>query len=286
MRTALWESDNGRTIRLGHEPPFLLANLDGNIMQGRAEAVTPPRSDGEYTAFLTNGPRTINITGSIIAYGNKTYPAQTALDDLKSGLCEAFNPKYFGRLTYYSEAGGRSIRCRPAALPSFEKRAVNTHAFDIDLRSDSSVWEGAEEITVTLGDYKKLFRFPWHVSGTVFGYSVKTARVLNRSTEDIYPVVEVSPTADLVTVSNKTTGRFISVTRPIRQGQRLVIDMREYSAVIHSENGSSSDVSFWLTPDSEYFPLAPGINIITVENENPNETPVTRIRYRPPYMGV
>ncbi len=286
MRTALWESENGRTVRLRDAPPFLLATLDGNVMSGRPETVTPPRSDGDYTVFVSNGPRTINITGPIVAYGNRAYSAQAALDDRRAELCEAFNPKHFGRLTYYSEAGGRSIRCRPAALPTFEKRTENAQAFDIDLQADVSGWESAEEKIAVLGDQTRLFRFPWHVSNTVFGYSITQARIHNPSTEDIYPVIEVCPTAELVTVRNKTTGRHISINRPIRQGQKLVINMRDCSATIHSPDGSSADVSYWLTMGSEFFALEPGQNVLTVENESPNETPVTSIRYRLPYMGV
>ncbi len=290
MRTVTWETDDGYTIQLGAEPPFLFKELKDNL-GATAEVVKPPRFDGQRTYHVALASRIINITGSMVAYGNKQLDAQIVFDRHRSHLSQAFSPNRWGYLTYHSAAGNRRIYCRPLATPTFGSRVGITCTLDIEFTSDSPYWESSDEHVYTVGKKMKLWHFPMTFNRIVFGARPKTALLRNPTGEIIYPTIEVTSTAQLVTVSNQTIEKEISINRPITEGQKMVIHTEDASATIWTkeEGGGyrqTEEASHWLTLDSEPWGLVPGENIVTISNEVAEETPITYIKYRHPFLGV
>lgn len=290
MRSVTWMSDSGAIVVFGGAPPCLFKALDDSL-GATAETVRAPRQDGITTYYTALDARSINVTGSIVAYGSKTLPAQTALDRLRSELCSALAPHRFGTLTYHTEDGNRQIRCRPVAAPTFGTRVSNTCTIDVEFTSDSPYWESSDLYTAVVGKLIRSLHFPMVFCPLIFGRYSPKAVIANPTAEIIYPVVEITSTAQQVTVTNETTGKAISITRPIAEGQKMVIQLVDASAEIWERDAGGiyrvkEDVSHWLTLDSEPWGLQPGKNTVAIAGGTSDDTPVTYIRYRVPYLGV
>lgn len=290
MRTITWETDDGHIVQLGGTPPYLFKELTDSL-GATAETVKPPRYDGVRTFHTALESRVINITGSLVAYGSRSESAQAAFDRHKSLLAQAFAPNRWGYLTYHSEAGNRRIYCRPIATPTFGSRVTITCTLDIEFTTDSPYWESSDEFVSVVGVQLKMWHFPWVLNPTVFGSLEREALIRNPARELIYPILEITSTAQLVTVANLTAGKHISINRPIAAGQKMIIRTEDASASIWQKNEAGAyqeleDVSHWLTLDSDPWGLLPGDNRVEINNEIPQDTPVTFIKYRLPYMGV
>lgn len=290
MRTVTWETDDGQIVQLSADPPYLFKELTDSL-GATAETVKPPRYDGRKTYHTALDTRVFNITGSLVAYGSRSESAQAAFDRHKSILSQAFAPNRWGYLTYHSEAGNRRIYCRTIATPTFGGRVVNTCTLDIEFTTDSPYWESSNEFVSVVGVQLKMWRFPWVPNPTVFGSLQRQARIHNPTRELIYPTLEVTSTAQLVTVASLTAGKHISINRPISVGQKMVIRTMDASASIWEQDEVGAyreveDVSHWLTLDSDPWGLLPGDNRVEITNEIPQDTPGTYIRYRLPYLGV
>lgn len=273
---------------MGAEPPYLFKSLTDDL-GATAETSKAPRQHGQTTRFVALDGRSINITGSLVAIGSPTFWAQAAFDRHRAELCAAFAPHRWGTLTYHTEDGNRQIRCHPATTPTFGERFSITCTLDIEFVTDSPYWEASDLNVYAVGVKVRRWHFPSHLP-LVFGSLTAKAHICNPTAETVYPVVEVMSTAQLVTVTNETTGLHISVNRPIGAGQKMVLGMEDMSAAIWTQEDGAyrerEDVSHWLSVDSDPWGLAPGENVISIANEHPEDTPVTYIKYRLPYLGV
>lgn len=289
MRSITWESDAGHTVHMGGVAPYLFRSLTDDL-GATAEVSKAPRQHGHTTHYTALDVRTINITGSLVAYGSPTLDAQAAFDRHHAALCQAFAPHRWGLLTYHTEDGPRQVRCRPIATPTFGERKAYTCTLDIEFTTDSPFWESADLYVYPVGVRVKRWHFPMCLP-LVFGSLAPRGIIDNPTSEIIYPTIEVTSTAQLVTVTNETVGAHISINRPIGERQKMVIRMEDASAAIWTMDGEgvyqeTEDVSHWLTLDSEPWGMMPGENVITISNEIPAETPLTYIKYRIPFLGV
>ena len=71
----------------------------------------------------------------------------------------------------------------------------------------------------------------------------------------------------------------------------MVIHMQDASALLFERDDAgqwveSEDVSHWLTLDSDPWGLVPGDNTVGITGGTAQDTPVTYIQYRVPYLGV
>lgn len=290
MRSVTWRSDSGATVVLSDVPPYIFRDLDDSL-GATAETARAPRQDGTTTYNAALDPRTINVTGSIVAYGNKTLSAQKVLDRLRAEISAAFAPNRFGILTYQTEDGNRQIRCRPIAKPTLGGRINNTCTVDVEFVSDSPFWESSDVYTYIVGRLVRTWHFPMAFHPLIFGQYSPQAVIANPTAEIIYPTVEITSTAQQVTVANETSGKAISITRPIAENQKMVIRLEDASAEIWQRDAEGvyrlvEDVSHWLTLDSEPWGLIPGQNVVSITGGTSDDTPVTYIRYRVPYLGV
>ena len=282
MRWIEWESENGRVIRMSGIP-YLLASLN-DTLGADAQIVKAPGQDGATTYGVTLGQPVVNIMGTVNVTGQTPDDVTAALERAEDELKRAFMPNRFGTLIDHRFSGDRQIRCRPLAKPVMGRRLGNCRTFDIELVADMPLWESVLETTEELGQERGRFRFPLRLP-TKMGLYRKNAVIDNGSGEDIHPVIEIFTTSAFISVSNETHGQWIQVNRPIEQGQKMIIDMRNTRAErwMLGENNDwefVDDVSHWV--DGEYWTLRPGINLVTLNNERQGDTVIALLRFRVP----
>lgn len=290
MRSATFYSDSGVTVSFNNSPPFYFKGPLGDTVGATAESVKPPRSAGQQTAYVSLDKRTISLSGQVLCSGSKEKPVRQMRDYYKSLLGRAFLPSVWGLLVYHTEEGGKQIRCRAIASPTFsETESPLLMDVSVNFESDSALWESSELYTATIGGFKKRFYFPWSPRALPMGTYIPRTTIYNDWVEEIYPDIEVYSTSMFVTITNETTGEFLTINHAIEENQKLTIDMDEVYAVLWELEGDKyvevDDVSNWLTAGDPWG-LVPGGNVIHINNENPNDTPVAYISYRQKYGAV
>lgn len=284
FRTADWTSDNGFSAHFG-PPQYLLRDITDSL-SGEAQIVKAPGQDGSTTYQVTLGRPVVNLTGSIHAVGATLDAVRQNLDRMQDELRRAFMPNRFGLLVDNRAGGSRQIRCRPIALPTFGPRNQGSRTVDVEFTADSPMWESVDETVQALGVEQGLFRFPLRLS-TRMGLYVKNATIINETGDDLWPTIEIYTASAYVAVWNRTTEKKIEINRPVAQGQKIVIETSVPQASIWQQSASGAwtfvaDVSNWLTVDSEYWSLVPGVNEITLNNEIVGGGMFSIIRYRVP----
>lgn len=292
MRSATFISDGGTTVHFGAAPPFYFGSLTDSL-GAAAESVKPPRMAGKKTYFVSLSERTIILKGQLFPAGDKKNKAARMRDYYKTHLARAFLPNIWGLLIYHTEDGDRQIRCRATATPTVtegENKLLSDISIDFD--TDGALWESTDLQTTTIGGFTRMFHFPWSPHQAPMGIYAPRTVVTNDWVEEVFPVIEVYSTArNHVTISNETTGAFMTLNHSIGEGQKLVVDMEDVYAVLWELDGAGNyaeaeDVSQWLSNDSDPWGLIPGENVVSVINENPSDTPLSYIQFRRKYGGV
>lgn len=296
MRRVSWQSDNGRTITFeGQGPadspgPYYLKELTSDL-GATAETARAPRQDGVTTYYTALDARTINLEGWMWVAGDKFHPALAEYDRQRTMLHQAFAPNRWGILTYYREDGAVQVRCRPIATPTLGTPVGTFSSIDISFTADTPYWEAARESVICVGLIQKFWHFPWAPVRAAMGAFNRFAGIENTSEELIYPIVEIYSTGQVITLTNLTTGQAVTMEHAIAEGQKLVMDLRDVSAYLWSQDEAGDytrmeDVSHWMSLDSEPWGLQPGVNQVAVTNDVPEDTPVAYFRYRIPSLGV
>lgn len=290
MRRVAWVSDNGQTVVFDAAGPYYLKELSSDL-GATAETSRAPRQDGVTTWYTALDARTINLTGAMWIFGDRSNAAVAEYDRQRAKLHQAFAPNRWGTLTYYKEDEAVQVRCRPVATPSIGAAVGTYSTIDITFTADSPYWESAEEYVEAVGIIRKLWRFPWAPVLSPMGVYNRYARINNPTAERIYPKVEVYTTGQHVTLTNLASGKFVTIEHSIGETQLLVVDLRDVTAYLYTRNASGDyasqeDVSHWMSLDSEPWGLESGENSIVISNDVPEDTPITFLKYRIPYLGV
>lgn len=296
MRRVAWVSDNGRTMTFeGRSPaeapgPYYFKELTDDL-GATAETARAPRQDGMTTYHVSLDNRSINLTGSMLVFGDQTHPALAEYDRQRAFLAQAFAPNRWGILTYYREDRAVQVRCRPVSTPTIGAPTGTFSTIDITFTTDSPYWETAEEYISMVGVIQKFWHFPWATARGPMGAFNRFAVLDNPSAELIYPTVEVYTTGQYVTLTNRATGQHVTIEHAIAANQKLLVDLSDVSATLYTQDAAGDftdpeDVSHWMSLDSEPWGLQPGRNEIAVTNSVPEDTPMAYIRYRIPQLGV
>ena len=296
MRRVSWESENGRTITFeGAGPadspgPFYFVELESTL-GSTPETARAPRQDGQTTYHTALDPLHIELEGWMWVTGDRFRPALAEYDRQRALLHQAFAPNRFGILTYYKEDGPVRVRCRPVTTPTLGDPIGTYCPIGISFMSDTPCWERATESVACIGIILRLMHFPWIPVRGPLGVYNRRAGIENTSEELIYPTVEVYTTGQKITLTNQTTGKFVTIEHAIAENQKLVVNLADVSAYLYTINeagdyANPEDVSHWMSLDSEPWGLAPGKNQVVISNNIPEDTPISYIKYRIPYLGV
>lgn len=166
MRYVSWASDSGQIVTFDgcnvHDGggPFYFNELTSEL-GGTSETFRAPRQDGATTYHTALDTRTINLAGSLLAFGGSGRPALAEYDRLRAFLHQAFAPHRWGMLTYYKEDEAVQVRCRPVSTPTIAEPTGTFSTVDIDFVTDSPYWESAKEQIVSVGMIERYWHFPW-----------------------------------------------------------------------------------------------------------------------------
>ncbi len=282
MNTLTWVSDTGRSVTFNDGGQFWYRRISDSL-GAEEQVIKAPGQNGATTYGLTLARPTIHLSASVTV--NREGDRFKSMDDAFDFLNRAFLPNTFGVLTEQRAGVDRMIRCRPASRPMFGDSIQNSRNVDIDFIADMPRWVEKNETFFELGKEVGGFRFPLRLPSRM-GLYVKDAVIHNETGDEIWPVIEVFTTSEMIRVTNDTAELFMQIDHPISAGQKMVIDCADTSAWLYeNQNGQWArvlNVSDWLTHESDYWPLQNGMNYITLRNERPDMTVIAMVRYHRP----
>ncbi len=289
MKEIAYTTPNGYTVSFCEKFPFRFIEItdtfSGNFISSKA-----PFQDGQTTQAVNLSVGTINFIGGIMAFGSNKKSAVDLLEEYIDLMNYVFNPKIEGTLIYNNGVVSKQIKCRPIAKPTFLDKYKNYVKIDVEFISDNPRWESATEYITGVGFTYKNLRFPLTLPSST-GFIFNEMKVNNIIKYNIYPVIEIFSTTSLIKIENENTGKKVEINRSIEENQKMVIDMSRKKAEIYEKNNNGVyefkyNVTNWLTLDSEWIELIPGENIISVNKTITENSPISIIKYRIPYMGV
>lgn len=278
--TLTYKSDNGAVIQFGQMPPYILDFADLNGLGATFSEYKLLGYDGGYTPGGTYNKKAIPIRGAIVGASPQNLSA------LREKLANALNIHAEGWLHVDIDGIQRKIRARPVASPQIDQRVGLGQEFTAELAADWPYWLDTDEIIIPLGQMVPLFHFGF-ATPVLFGYAVSHAEILNPTSIEIPIRVEVMSESELITLSNATTGQYMSVDSPIGPNSKMTID--SYNASVLLQNlvtGQIADATNKLTAGSAFLTLVPGMNKISINDGVAGDSPLAYVYYYKHYLGV
>lgn len=276
MAKLIYTNSRGDSIELGQSAPFFVTKIEGFSNVANIISTTKsPNQDGRFIRNESLDSRFLYIQGEYY------YPNR---QDGRDRLIQVFNPKLDGVLQYINGDFVREIECKPEGTPIISSTNKSTVPYMINLIAPIPFWldeyESSEEIVTWIGGFRFPFRFPVR-----FGTRGDTIiNILNEGDVDTPIKLEIMGPATKPKILLRETGEFIRVNTNLGAEDILIVTT-EFGNKRVELNGVNAFNLIDL-PDSTFFNLKTGDNVIVATTENINDNVKIKISYRNRYIGV
>lgn len=288
-----WLAANGDTLviadpsQLLPEPPFRYLTSEGfggtdNEIQTRRGAY----QDGTTLQTVRLSPRTLMVRFLLLAAD------RAGVEQKRRRIAAAFNPRYGpGTLVWTQEDGTQyALRCvalsgSPSFTPGRQAQGRVWQEVVVDLQAPDPCWFDATATTLPLAGLTGGATFPISFP-CIFAVQGSTRVIINEGDIAAPIRIEIPGPCLNPVVENLTTGEQIALTLDVLEGQTVLIDTTYGNLLcrLQASNGTQTNAMQYLTPESTFWQLAPGENIVTFST--PSGSVVVSIEYASRYTGV
>lgn len=282
MYEFLFTNALGETIYFSNLAPFLLESISGiSSVQSDVQSEKAPYQDGStYIDTLLNA-RSLDFTCQIRPYTEENRRKAIRVLNSKLGV---------GTLRFTKNGVWRELKCvvedNPNMLDGHQHRRPGMQRFTFSLMAHNPYWTDAEQ-SFTLAGFIGGFEFPFSFPFSL-GEIGSTLTVTNDG-DTVAPLfIELTGPLTNPTLTNQTTGEFITLAQDLPSGYTLEINtaMGEKSVVIVSDLGVRSNGFHYIDPSSTLFGLSVGNNTLSyTATVQPSAIAVT-IFFKNRYIGV
>lgn len=282
MEKITFENAKGISVELGNEGPFVLTKVQGaGAVHANISTEKSPFQDGVSYVDNTLEPRSLSLEVVLIAHNRDEMVRWRRL------LIQAFNPKLGpGRLVY--EFGGTSREI--AAMAEFAPVYPDARPFEdtiqpalIELFCPVPFWletyDEQEELVVWLGG----MTFPWQLPSMFATKGPSRVNLVNRGDVETPVTITIKGPATNPKITNHTMGKYIQAKQVLVHGDQLVI-RTHFGGKRVEVNGVN--VFHWIDPNSVFWQLQPGDNIVEYSSDDPVEPAAVTLSYRDRFVGV
>lgn len=246
---------------------------------------------GRYSTSLSGyDRRSIPIEVSIIGgERNKSFDFMS-FQQLKTKLANTIDLSYQGELIYQNDTGSYSIRGRFKEIPTGFDSVGSNEKYNLTfITTEQPKWKEKNERVSRMGAVVGGLTFPFSIAPTIeFGTYTTTFAIINDTYDSLPVKIVVIGTAQSVTITNETTGKFMTFNRAISSEQQLEVDTENGKAYIRSGITGKiiENASHYLTLDSDYWSLQRGRNVITLDGGGQTTRPLGYLFWRKQFAGV
>ncbi len=274
---------NGESITLGNQSPYFLETIDGvGEVTVTLESQKAPKLDG--STYLGNvlDNRAISIEGTIITKGDPN-----AVLAARRLMQRVLNPKLDAvTITYHQGNQVKEIVGIAETTPVFPSgqgsKGLYYQKFLLHLICHEPFWLDtyfeSREMSYLMGGVQFRLRLP-----TLFSYRGFKRRAINGG--DVAAPVEIEFKGPAVnpTVSNETTGEFITVNRELQEEDVLAINTAfgKKHVKINGQNAFH-----YIDLDSVFWNLASGENTLSYQSNNDSIKTRVVVKWKNRYVGL
>lgn len=241
--------------------------------------------DGTTLQTVRLSPRSLTLKFLILA------PDRAAVETTRRRVAAAFNPRAgYGTLVWTQADGAQyALKCvarsRSPVFPGGRATGNTWQEVVVDLQAPDPCWYDADPETLHLAGLTGGATFPIAFPCT---FAVQGATMVIINEGDIAAPVRIAipgPCLNPV-VENLSTGEKIGLQMEVAEGETIVIDTTYGSLFcrLQASNGTQTNAMQYLTADSVFWQLQPGVNIVTYSAAS-GSAAVT-IEYASRYTGV
>lgn len=274
---------NGESITLGNQSPYFLETIDGvGEVTVTLESQKAPKLDG--STYLGNvlDNRAISIEGTIITKGDPN-----AVLAARRLMQRVLNPKLDAvTITYHQGNQVKEIVGIAETTPVFPSgqgsKGLYYQKFLLHLICHEPFWLDtyfeSREMSYLMGGVQFRLRLP-----TLFSYRGFKRRAINGG--DVAAPVEIEFKGPAVnpTVSNLTTGEFITVNRELAEDDVLTINTAFGKKHVRI-NGRNA--FHYIDLDSAFWQLRPGENTLSYQSNNDSVKTKVIVKWKNRYVGL
>lgn len=285
MRRLYFTNRLGESVLIdSNNPPLLLSKLEG---VGGAPAIIQmekaPYQDGSTYIDTVLEPRYLTIEGMIWS----THTAEVM--ERRRKLVRVLNPRLGpGTLRLEFDSVVREIEAVAETSPVFpDKGRKPMQQFIISLVCPDPAWRSDEEETWTLASFIGGFSLPFSFPLS-FGTVGQTLDVENYGDLESPVFIRMIGPLKNPVLENVTTGQRISITREILEGESLEINTAfgKKSVTIIDSNNNRSNAFHYVSPDSEFWQMVPGLNTVSYAATEESSSSAVTISFYHRYAGV
>ena len=277
----IYENDRGQRVEIAYSFPYFLQQLLG--ADGTDADITKVKGVGQDGTSITNvrlADRSLQILGAIKG------DTKEEIAKYRAKLLQVFNPKTKGWLQYEYGDIKRRIRCQVEKAPVFSKqnRSFKYQDFLIDLIAPNPFWLDtfieSEEIATWIGGISFPLKLPTKFSTA----GPRIINVVNNGDVETPIKIEIFGPATNPKITLRETGEFIRIKDTLTADDVVVITT-EFGNKRVEKNGQNAFHILDL-PDSTFFSLQVGDNVIEFTTEDVSNNANAKISYRNRYLGV
>jgi hypothetical protein len=270
---------NGEQIVLGNQAPYFLEKIDGaGEVPVAIESQKAPRQDG--STYLDNvlDNRAISIEGMIITKGDPN-----AALEARRLMQRVLNPKLDAvTITYHQREIVGIAETTPVFPGGQGSKGLYYQKFLLHLICHQPFWLDtyfeSREMSYLMGGIRFRLRLP-----TVFSYRGFRRKADNEGDVETPVEIEFKGPAVNPTVSNLTTGEFITVNRELAEDDVLTISTAfgQKYVKINGENAFN-----YIDLASTFWQLQPGKNTLSYTSNNDSIKTKVMVKWKNRYVGL
>ena len=274
-------SSNGNVLEIKTTKPYILQQVEGlGIPDNTSESLKSPNQDGTSYVQTLLESRDIDLEFGILIAG---FTDQFAL---RESVCRTLNPKYELDILYEYPGGSKRITGHLAGPVEFPKGDLPGYQKAIcTIECSNPFWRDANPSGEILALTVPKFSFPLVFDpGILFSILLnKTVTIDNIGHTNTPLKITFNGPAENPIVTNETTGEFMRVNKILLSSEVLVINT-EFGNKYVRINGVNA--FGFIAPESTFFNLAPGENVITYDADVGADNAEVVLTYSNLYTGV
>lgn len=283
MEKITFINSKGQSIQLGNDGPFILTKIEGTgAVNADIQTQKSPFQDGETYIDNTLEPRSLSIEIMVLAEDKEEMMKN------RRKLLQVFNPKLGeGKLIYEYGNIKRGIRAISELAPVFPDAGDFKDTMQpglIQLYCPEPFWldnfEISEEITTWIGGIS----FPLRLPTTFAMAGSRIINVVNNGDVETPIKIEIFGPATNPKITLRETGDFIRIKDTLTADDIVTITT-EFGNKRVEKNGQNA-FNILDLPDSTFFSLQVGDNVIEFTTEDVSNNANAKISYRNRYLGV
>lgn len=286
MQIVTFKNSKGESIDFGTQPPLVLQTIRGTgEVDTSIHTQNSPFQDGKTFLGSKFESREIFMQVAIVSREEKE------LFTIREKISKIFNPKLGeGILTYTNSNGTYEIKGIVDGTPSFSySTGVVTCQINF-LCADPFWYSTLEEFYNFNAPYVPLFEFPFFSdldNEIEFGMEQEDTTIFNSGTVYTPLIIEFDGGIKNATLTNMTTGEYITINKELLEGEILVVDTSfgKRKIRIHRVDGTEENGFKYMTLDSKFLQLQEGTNHIKYVAESFGNVTV-RLKWRTRYIGL